>query len=95
MLAETLLELLTEKVAEIGEINIKFLDAAEISDEALEAEIFKQNDFETERKSLMKSIQKWITEHTSDVDETSTLGSNHRDDVCLPRKEFPSFDGQY
>ena len=95
LLAETLLELLTEKVAKIGEINLNFLGAAETSDEASEAEIFKQDEFETERKSLMKSIQKWITEHTSDVDETSTLGSIHRDNVRLPRKEFPSFDAQY
>ena len=95
LLAETLLESLTEKIAKIGEINLKVLDATETSDEALETEIFKQDEIETEVKSLMKSIQKWITEHTSDVDETSSLGSNHRDNVRLPRIELPSFDGQY
>ena len=39
----------------------------------------------------MKSFQKWFTEHTSDVDETSWLGSNHRDNVRLPGNELPSF----
>ena len=95
LLAETLLESLTEKIAKIGEIDLKVLDATETSDEALETEISKQDEIEAEVKSLMKSIQKWITEHTSDVDETSSLGSNHRDNVRLPRIELPSFDGQY
>ena len=95
LLAETLLESPIEKRAKIGEINLKILDATETSEEALEAEIFKQDEIETEVTSLMKSIQKWITEHTFDVDETSSLGSNHRDEVRLPRKELPSFDGQY
>ena len=84
LLAETLLESLTGKRA-------KILDATETSDEALDAEIFKLQQV----KSLMKSIQKWIAEHTSDVGETSSLGSNHRDNVSLPRIELPSFDGQY
>ena len=43
----------------------------------------------------MKGIQTWITDYTSDVDETSSLGSNHRDNVRLPRIELPSFDSQY
>ena len=53
LLAETLLESLTEKIAKIGEINLKVLDATETSDEALETEIFKQDGIETEEKSLM------------------------------------------
>ena len=60
LLAETLLEPLTEKIAKIGEINLKILDATETSDEALEAEIFRQDEIETEVKSLTKSIQKWL-----------------------------------
>ena len=81
LLAGTLLESLTERVAKIREYYSKILDASENSDEVLEAEIFKQDEIETEAKSLMKSIQKWITEHTSDVDKTSLLGANHRDNV--------------
>ena len=87
LLAGTLLESLTERVAKIGEYYSKILDASETTDEVLEAEIFKQGEIETEAKSLMKSIQKWITEHTSVVDITSLLGANHRDNVRLPRND--------
>ena len=92
--AETLLESQTEKIAKIGEIILRLLDATGTSDERLEAENFKQDEIETELKWLMKNFQKWITEHTSVVDETSSLGSNRRDNDRLPRNEIPTFDSQ-
>ena len=84
LLAETVLESLTGNIAEIREINLKILAGTETSDEALDAENFKQSEIETEVKSLVRSVQTWITEHTSDHDETSSLGSNHQDFARLP-----------
>ena len=78
-----------KKIATKNEINLNILDATATSNEAFEAEIFKQAEIETEVKSLMKCHQKWITEQTSGVDKKSSLGSNHRDNIRLPRIELP------
>ena len=83
-------------MAKFGKFNLKLLDAIENTDEALEAELLKQDEIEIQVKSQMKSIQKWRRNHNSDVDETSSIDSNHSDNnVKFPRIHLSTFDGQY
>ena len=94
-LAETILDTITDKVANFGEFNLKLVDAIENTDGALEAELLKQDEIEIQVKSHMKSIHKWRRNQNSDVGETSSIDSNHRDNnVKLPLKHLPTFDEQ-
>ena len=101
ILVEAALESLLEKSKILDQINLEILNDTENTEEALEAEIVIQDENSTKLKGLIKSMQKWISEHTVDAtdDETSSISSSHpshrENNVRLPRIEVPTFDGQY
>ena len=91
---ETLLQSLEEKARVLDQLNLEILNGTENTEEAMEAEIFTQDEKDVRLKSLMKQMRKWLTGLSDNTDDDD--GSIHRENnVRLPRIELPTFDGQY
>ena len=101
ILVEAVLESLLEKSKVFDQLNLEILNDTQNTDEALEAEVIIQDENGTKLKGLIKSMQKWISEHSADTadDEMSSISSSHHshrdNNVRLPRIKLPTFDGQY
>ena len=94
LIVETLLESLEEKARVLDQLNLEILNGTENTEEAMEAEIFTQDENDVRLKSLMKQMRKWLTGLSDSTDDDD--GSIHREtNVRLPRIELPTFDGQY
>ena len=93
LIVETLLESLEEKARVLDQLNLEILNGTE-NTQALEAEIFTQDENDVRLKSLMKQMRKWLAGLSDSTDDDD--GSIHRENnVRLPRIELPTFDGQY
>ena len=66
---ETLLESLEEKAKVLDQLNLEFLNGTENTEEAMEAEIFTQDENDVRLQSLMKQMRKWLTGISDSTDD--------------------------
>ena len=91
---ETLLELLEENAKILDQLQLEILRGTRSTNEAMEAEIFTQDENDVSLKSLMKQMKKWLTGLADSNDDDD--GSMHRENnVRLPRIELLTYGGQY